>query len=67
MSRKAIELFQYFQFSFGSFLLLLGFARGDYLVVFLGVFIAVLALGTVHHLVTGRHNRFSKFPADYKK
>lgn len=66
MKNKLLEIYQYSQFSIGVFMLLFGVAYSSIYLVLIGIYVAVLAVGTVYHLVTGKHNKFSKFPEDYR-
>lgn len=64
MNPTFLKIYQSALFSLGAFIILVGLYSKLWALSALGVFIAAMSAGTVWHLVSGKHNKFSKLPKD---
>ncbi len=61
---KLNKIYQYFVLIIAVVCLVFGIIEKNNLLIVLGAFLMVLAIGTIWHILNGKHNSASKLPKD---
>ena len=66
LSLKVNKIFQYIAITVGVNCIILGVMQSEVYLALLGGYISINAIGTLRHIYTGKHDKYSSLPKDIK-